>query len=96
MWYYWILAFSQYAAGRDEDVIATLDRDLTRYTVARRLMAASYAQLGRIEDAKRVAAEFLAVVPHFGILSWSAGQPLTRPGDRERYIDGFRKAGLPD
>lgn len=96
MWYFWILGFSQYAAGRYADAITTLDRPITRNTVSRRILAASYAQLGQLDRAKEATAEFLAVVPHFSIADWSAGQPLRRKGDRERYIEGFRKAGLPD
>lgn len=96
MFYYWILGFSQYAAGRDADVVATLDREITRHTVSRRILAGSYAQLGMMKEAKAAAAEFLAVTPHFSIADWSAGQPLKRKGDRERYVEGFRKAGLPD
>ncbi|MEP7240759.1 MAG: winged helix-turn-helix domain-containing protein [Devosia sp.] len=94
-YFYWILGFAQYAGGLDEAVVETLDRDITRGTGSRRLLAAAYAQVGQTSKAKAVAAEFLAAVPNFSIERWSLGQPFHREGDRARFIEGYRKAGLP-
>ena len=63
------------------------------YWVMARL-AACYAQLGRIEEAKAAAAEVIRLKPSFAIsmVLVSAGC-ATR---RRTYSDGMRKAGLPD
>ena len=94
--FYWILAFAQYAAGDYEGVVATLERPETARTGSRRLLAAALAQLGRMPEARVIVAEYLSVVPNFTIKSWSDGQPLHRDADRQRFVDGYRKAGLPD
>ena len=95
-WYLWALGFAQYAAGRYEETVATLERKITRHTVSDRLLAASYAQLGRLNDARRMGAEFLAIAPYFTITDWSDAHPFSRMADRQRFIDGLRMAGLPD
>ena len=94
--FYWILAFAQYAAGDYEGVVATLERPETTRTGSRRLLAAALAQLGRMPEARVIVAEYLSVVPNFTIKSWSDGQPLHRDADRQRFVEGYRKAGLPD
>lgn len=95
-YYYWILGFANYAAGNYTAAVEALDRPETRHTGSRRLLAAAYGQLNRMPEATAAASEFLAAVPNFSSRRWAAGQPLMRPGDRERFVEGYRKAGLPD
>jgi adenylate cyclase len=61
------------------------------------LLAATYAQLGDIEKARAEAAEVLRIDPKWTI-EGRAEQlyPFKRPEDAEHYIDGARKAGLPE
>jgi TolB-like protein len=92
-WYYWYLGFVEYAAGRYEDAVATL-RHETAPSGSQRILAASLAQLGRVEEAKAEAAKFLAAHPHFSAQQWANTQPF-QPEERQRFIDGYLKAGLP-
>jgi tetratricopeptide (TPR) repeat protein len=93
--YYWILGYTQYAAGRYEDAIQTLQHDETRLTGSSRILAASLAQLGRLEEAREVARRFLAANPHFSVRQWANTQPFRQNSDRQHFIEGYIKAGLP-
>jgi TolB-like protein len=65
------------------------------YLVARRVLAASLAWLGRLEEAEAVVADLLATSP-----SETLGSVCARTGFagevRERFLQGLRMAGLPD
>ena len=93
--YYWALGFAQYAAGRYDDAVRTLRHDATHRTGSQRVLAASLAQLGRREEAKVEADQFLAANPHFTIQHWASTQPFKHEADRQHFIDGYIKAGLP-
>ena len=49
-WYYLTLGQAQYAAGEYEAAVETLRRDETYRTSSRRFLAASLAQLGRLDE----------------------------------------------
>ena len=94
-WYYWLLGLAQYAAGRYEDAIETLRHEATHRMGSQRILAASLAQLGRLEEAKVEAAQFLASNPHFSMQHWASTQPFRHDQDRQHFIEGYAKAGLP-
>jgi hypothetical protein len=54
------------------------------------------AQLGRAEEARQEAELFLASTPHFSICRWAATQPFRDAAALAHFVEGFRKAGLPD
>jgi TolB-like protein/Tfp pilus assembly protein PilF len=94
-WYYWLLGLAQYAAGRYEDAADTLRHEATRGMGSQRILAAALAQLGRLEEAKAEAGQFLASHPHFSMQHWADTQPFRHETDRQHFIDGYVKAGLP-
>lgn len=94
-WYYWLLGLVEYAAGQYEATVETLRHESTHRLGSQRILAASLAQLGRMEEAKAEAAQFLAAHPHFSIQHWGNTQPFQREADRQHFIDGYLKAGLP-
>jgi adenylate cyclase len=57
------------------------------------LLAATFAQLGRMEEARAEAAEILRIEPKYSI---SVTRTLALAKDREPYLDGLRMAGLPE
>jgi hypothetical protein len=59
-------------------------------------LAAAYGQLGREQDAKTAAAEYLKLTPDFSIGRHLEMLHFRRAEDREHYADGLRKAGLPE
>jgi adenylate cyclase len=60
-------------------------------------LAATYGQLGKLVEARAEAAEVLRIEPTWTIGGAGAqASAFMRPGDREHYFDGLRKAGLPE
>ena len=60
-------------------------------------LAAIYAQLGNIEQARAEAAEVLRIEPKWTIGTQATRMsPFKRTQDAELYFDGLRKAGLPE
>jgi tetratricopeptide (TPR) repeat protein len=94
-WYYWHLGIVQYTLSRFEDAVATLRNEATHRTGSQRILAASLAQLGRMDEAKREAAQFLAAHPNFSTQQWSSRQVFRHEADLQRLAEGYLKAGLP-
>jgi TolB-like protein/cytochrome c-type biogenesis protein CcmH/NrfG len=95
-WYYLTLGQAQYAAGEYEAAVETLRRDETYRTSSRRFLAASLAQLGRLDEARAEVELFLVGNPHFTIRHWAAAEPFRDAATLEHFVDGYRKAGLPE
>ena len=95
-WYLCHLGQAQYAARNYEAAKATLRRDETYRTNSRKFLAASLAQLGEREEARREAELFLIAHPHFTISHWLRSQPLRDASVRVHFTEGFQKAGLPE
>jgi TolB-like protein len=95
-WYYWMLGQAQYALLDYVSAAQTLRRPETHRTTSRRTLAASLAQLGRLEDARQEAELFMMSNPHFTIRQWADSQPFGDEKTRQHFVDGYRKAGLPE
>ncbi len=95
-WYWLLLGQAQYGARQYEVAIATLRREETYRTMSRRFLAASLAQLGRMDEARREAEMFLLTSPHFTISHWAQTQPFRDESTRAHFVEGLRKAGLPE
>lgn len=67
-----------------------------RFPGGHRLLAASYGQLGRIEEAGTELKELLILMPGMTSDDVRKQVPFKKPSDMERYVDGLRKAGLPE
>jgi TolB-like protein len=94
-WYFLTLGQAQYASRDYEAAIDTLRRDETYRTSSRRFLAASLAQLGRLDEARAEVDLFLVGNPDFTISHWAATEPFRDAATLEHFVDGFRKAGLP-
>ena len=95
-WYYLPLGQALYAAGEHQAVVEALRRDETHRTSSRRFLAASLAQLGRLDEARAEAELFLVGNPDFSIRHWAMMEPFRDDMLRGRFVDGFRRAGLPE
>jgi TolB-like protein/class 3 adenylate cyclase len=95
-WYFWMLGQAQYQLRDHAAAAQTLRRPETYRTTSRRLLAASLAQLGRLDDACQEAILFMMANPHFTIGDWAESQPFRSEEARQHFVDGYRKAGLPD
>jgi TolB-like protein len=94
--YLWGLGQAQYAAGQYEAAIKTLCHEATYRTGSRRFLAAALAQLDRLEEAREEGRLYLARNPHFRISYWAETQPFRDLATLDRFVEGYRKAGLPD
>jgi len=71
-----------------------VSRDPNR-RAAHEWLAATFGQLGELENARAEAAELLRVAPYYTISGSPVVTHLKRPEDIENLTDGLRKAGLP-
>ena len=60
------------------------------------VLAASYAQLGEDEKARQHAEHVVAINPEFSLSRFKAKIEFRKKADREHYLDGLTKAGLPE
>ena len=74
----------------------TLRREETYRLACRRTLAAALAQLGRLEEARQEAEMFMVSNPHFTIHQWDESQPFRDEAACQHFVDGYRKAGLPE
>lgn len=94
----WVLAQGYYLLGRYDEAIAELQEVVESnpaFPQGHKLLAAAYGQVGNIEDAEWEADEILALLPNFSLEAERQRAPYVTSG-LERYIDGLRKAGLPE
>jgi Flp pilus assembly protein TadD len=94
-WYYWTLGFAYYAAGRYAEAVDALRKEEVGRLPAKRILAASLAQLGRMDEAREETRRFLEINPGLLACRWAATQPFNRHEDRQHFVDGYLKAGLP-
>ncbi len=91
------LGFTYRLAGRYEEAIATAKQILARQPNAPPayfILAFSYAQLDRLEEARAAAAEFQRLLPNFSLEGWKQIAAFKDPALLERDLAALRKAGL--
>jgi TolB-like protein/DNA-binding winged helix-turn-helix (wHTH) protein/cytochrome c-type biogenesis protein CcmH/NrfG len=86
-----------FALGRYEETIAVCRATAARHpdhAGAWRLMTVSLGLLGRIDEAKEALAHTLTLQPDFALAHVETNTAFADPGDRARFLEGLRKAGL--
>jgi TolB-like protein/Flp pilus assembly protein TadD len=94
-WYLWYLGDAYFQLGKFEETISAVSK-MRDQSEAHRLLAASYAQLGHMDDARSQSRKLMEKHPHFSIKHWQHVPPVKDPSDLEQFIEGLRKAGLPE
>jgi len=94
-WYLWNLADIYFELGRLDDVVNTVHQ-MRNPLLGSRLLAASYALSGRLEEARLAAEDVLLIDPDFSVAAWTRKQPDIDPKSIARYANGLKLAGLPD
>ena len=95
-YYYYIEGIALYQLRRYEEAIRAFDSATARRPYVYRYLAAAYAQLGRMAEARLAAEKSLAHQPKFSLRVWSEWEPYQRAADLDHMRDGMRKAGLPE
>src|SRR5262249_36869151 len=94
-WYLWYLADALFALERYDEAIVAIRR-MRDPSQGHRLAAASYAHVGRIEEARACAKKLLARHPNFSVARWAEVPPEKVPERLDRLVSGLKMAGLPD
>ena len=96
----WSLArtTAEYQAGNYETAVRwakTMIEATPKYPAAWRYLAASYANLDRIDDAKAAIDQLLKVLPNDSLKLAQTLVPGADQARRQHFFDGLKKAGLP-
>jgi len=97
VWYLWGLGFSYFMLGQYEEAIAELRKALHRAPdsqFSHIVLAATYSELGREEEACAAVAEVLRINPKFSLEQWAKTHMYKNQADLDRTVEALRKAGL--
>jgi adenylate cyclase len=92
-------AQAAYQLGRYSEAVDLSKRRILRNPdtdASRVLLAASYGQMGLIEEAREAWREALRVNPNYSLEQRRKVLPYKNPADFEHFVEGLRKAGLPE
>jgi tetratricopeptide (TPR) repeat protein len=92
--YLWHLGGAYYNLHRYEEAIRAVE-SMQNITEGRRVLAASYAQLGRLEEARQHARKVVEAHPNFSVERWVRVLPDRLEADSAHFAEGLRRAGLP-
>jgi tetratricopeptide (TPR) repeat protein len=96
-WYTYYLGWAYYDDQRYEDAVRTLKPlGYLDWRDVHLRLAASYARLGQLEEAKVQASRLLKLDPEFSIETYSDFRRYKHQADLEHFLDGLRIAGLPE
>jgi tetratricopeptide (TPR) repeat protein len=93
---------AKFLVGSDEEAIVLFRRSIEtnrNLPIAHFNLAAALAHLGRLNEARAAVQAGLVLNPSFTVTRYRAGAPSdnsTFLAQRERLIDGMRKAGVPE
>jgi TolB-like protein/Tfp pilus assembly protein PilF len=93
------LALAHLVAGRYEDAAEWVDRALReqpRYAVGIRMKIVLCAHMGHIEEARIWLGRLLAIQPRYTIAEYMRLTTYFPPEIQAIYVDGFRKARMPE
>ncbi|MEF2554043.1 adenylate/guanylate cyclase domain-containing protein [Aurantimonas sp. A2-1-M11] len=91
--YLWHLGGAYYKLYRYDEAMQAI-QSMQNPTEGRRVLAACYAQLGRLDDARFEAEKVLKAHPGFRVEHWANVLPDRLQSDVEHFVEGLQKAGL--
>jgi len=95
-WYWETRSVALLRAGRFAETIECIKRMTQKFSWSHADLAACYAHLGRMDEARVEAAEVLRMQPNFTISWLLREEPDKNPADAEPLVQGMRLAGLPE
>jgi TolB-like protein/class 3 adenylate cyclase len=109
---YFIAGLAEFSIGRFDDAVQELDKidsgfgvanywDYLSGYVGQILLVATYGHLGRHSDAEATSVKLKPYLPDFGVSEFTrllaAGElPFKNDADRERLLEGLRRANVPE
>jgi adenylate cyclase len=98
--WYGYMAVAAFIVGRDEEAAEWARKAIEgnpQFPGGHRTLAAAYGAMERTEEAKRAAGKLLELLPHVTIAQLRQSIPYFKdPDGLERYLDGLRRAGIPE
>jgi len=97
--YLMILGNTYFTLGRYEDAADIMEKAIARNPSAQRphmWLAATYTQLGLVDEAAWETEELLSLDPDFSLRHIVKGLPFKNPAHLETVVGALRKAGLPE
>ena len=98
-WYLYGIGAAHYGARQYEQALAPLRTAINRFPnfiTPRRHLAATYAQMGRLDEARSEVAAIRKLDPSVCLAMYRERNEYDKIEDLEHYLDGLRKAGLPE
>jgi len=92
-WYLWHLGEAHFDNSDYRLAIHTLNQMYDK-TEAYRMLTASHALLGEMDEARSSAEQLLITHPEFTLRHWTNVPPDRNSGPRDRLIEGLKKAGV--
>jgi adenylate cyclase len=93
------LAHAYFVGDNFEEAVSTLRRRINRQPetdISRVLLASCYGHLGHVDQARAEWAEALRYNPDYSLERKRSQLPYKYTDDWRRFVDGLRKAGLPE
>jgi adenylate cyclase len=97
--YTWILGHARFFMAQYDEAIPLFENvteSNPQFQDGHLALAAAYGLAGRIDDAEWEAEEVLTLQPGFTLAENLRRTPYRNPADLARWIEGLRKAGLPE
>ncbi len=98
-WYYHILGMSQFQLTRYEAAAENLKKSIERNPNAawpHNYLVSAYGHLGQMDDAEWEIGELDAMGYKLTLNNARQAENIGHPGYMQRYLDGLRKAGVPE
>ena len=92
-------AYAHFIAGRYAEAVSWAEmaiRDRPNHNSALRILSASYAMAGRMEQAGKTVAHLCELDPALRISNLDQLNPFRKPENFARLAEGLRRAGLPE
>jgi adenylate cyclase len=97
--YVWILGQAHFLLKQTEEAIAHFEKTIEsnpNFAIGHLMLASAYAHAGRIEDAEWEAEEVFVLLPDFTLTAEREKAAYKDTAHLEYYLEGLRKAGLPE
>ena len=98
-WYFRTMGLAYAWVGRYEEAISFLKKSLKLSPndfITHTFLTVIYSWAGHIDEANKQASEVLRIDPNYSIERFRKRSLYKNKEDNERYIEGLRKAGLPE
>ncbi len=95
-WYWSVVGAAYFYDRRYDEAVAAFGRSSNLSVWSQAYLAALYGLTDRPDQARHHATEVLRVVPDFSIARYAAKEPLKHADDLNHFVEGMRKAGLPE